>query len=430
MPMQRTLLTLGAVLLAGLGVWLVLGGDPAPHTGPAVAADAASVRVHWNGTPVATIEPEDVVGRLPLVERLPAEAADPQAWKLLAVVGEAGRRMALAKPAERHGDQPACFYLLEGHLALGFFPTPDGQPSTYLARVLDVFVWTVAPTPDPIRVTKADLEIVVDGGEPLRPTPAELSGLVVAPPAGGAGHPGWPLHAIVALAVDPARVAGVEIQAGGETGARASGALLRSEEAALLLRPNRRGMLAFDGSGVDESGLTVKLRVRGVTRLAVTTGTVTDGAPVQHEPKIALSLAEKEAARQALAAQRDAVRAVAARHPDAAARRELVDYLAHEHPRVRGDAVQALKRWGDTSEILFDHLDRERDDRVRGIVFDTLSRIAPAEYMEKLVPYVGAVKNAINKDAAKAIKRIHRRTGKPMPEGLPDWATRMGRKGR
>ena len=429
--MQRILLILGAGLMA-LAVWLVAGSesDQDPAGRPELAADAVPVRLHLNGTPVATVEPEEVLGRDPIVERLPPDARDPEAWTLLAVAGEAGRRMSIANPATRFGEQTACLYLLEGHLALGMFGSAAREPSTYIARVTDVIVWTEAPAPDPIRLTTADLEIVVDGGPPVRPTPDDLSGLAVAMPAGDGGHPGWPLRAVVALAVDPGRVTAVQVQVGDETDAQASGDLLRSDGAALLLRPNRRGLLAFDGSGVDAAGLPVDLRVRGVTRLAVTTGGAGGTAPAQGDPAIEPSLAEREAARKALAAQREAVRAVAARYPDADAREALVAYLEHEHPRVRGDAVQSLKRWRDASEVLFAHLDREQDDHVRGIVFGALSRIAPAEYMEKLVPYVGAAKNALNKDAAKAIKRIHRRTGEPMPEGLPDWATRMGRRRR
>lgn len=48
--------------------------------------------------------------------------------------------------------------------------------------------------------------------------------------------------------------------------------------------------------------------------------------------------------------------------------------------------------------------------------------------MQRLVRLVGPVKNPMNKDAAKAIKRIARRTGEPMPEGLPDWVNRKGRR--
>ncbi|MDF1702674.1 MAG: HEAT repeat domain-containing protein, partial [Planctomycetota bacterium] len=188
-----------------------------------------------------------------------------------------------------------------------------------------------------------------------------------------------------------------------------------------------KGALALDGSGRDAAGADVGVRVRGVTQLVVTTGT--ERPPVKLvPPAIEPTLAERMEARKALNAERDKVRAIVARHPERDAREELVDLLEHEHPRVRADAIQGLKRWGDTSEIMYRHLETETDAEVRGIAFNEISRIAPAEYMERLVRFVGPVKNPMNKDAAKAIKRIARRTGEPMPAGLPDWVRRGGKR--
>ncbi len=77
---------------------------------------------------------------------------------------------------------------------------------------------------------------------------------------------------------------------------------------------------------------------------------------------------------------------------------------------------------------MFRQLEREQDDDVKSAIFKNLSRIAPASFMARLVPYVGPVKNPINKDASKAIKRIARRTEEPMPAGLPAWVKKRNRK--
>jgi hypothetical protein len=224
------------------------GDDGAEPSGP-------SLPIRFDGREVARVRAADLSGRTRLEALLPAAYRDTNAWLAVEARAGDGRRMTIPEPARRYADHTPCVYVVDDdEFALGWVmrgrDAPRGcdgrDPRLSLVRIDAIDVATELPE----RPRYPDIEISVDGAEPIAISDAELRRLPRQEPAIEGSRresrrelrreTGWRLRDVVALAAAHERVARLTLHA---ADAREASFDAGKMNAGVVLKRNRHGHL-------------------------------------------------------------------------------------------------------------------------------------------------------------------------------------------
>ena len=192
----------------------------------------------------------------------------PTAWLEVRAEAVDERGIELWAPATRSPGSEVRLYLDQGRPAIGLFPpvTPDmpsevaalaRQPTASLTSIASVHVVTR-------RVTLPGL-VVVGGGRDIAITSDQVRGLT-ALQRGVSRAEGWPLAAVIDLALPKGEVRTIRIEGAGEPISLAN-ATLRDPKQILVLKQNQRGEYVF--RMWEREGRSPTRELRGVTRIVV-----------------------------------------------------------------------------------------------------------------------------------------------------------------
>jgi hypothetical protein len=430
-----------------------LGGDPThqatPSVGETPAAPSPPVRILLDGAEVARVDARALRERKTLSSFLPEGARDMASWRVLAARSEQNGHFSVPDPATRFDDHVVWLYLAEHTWpAVGVFrrvhPSMSealrhqiDRPTVFLVKVVEVDVWTHEPPVEQAPAPRATLTIAVAGREKETVLgAADLEALPTAtasvPGEGGTGggsgdsgrgrgrergaaRSGWHLGAVISRALPVGLVANARLV--GEAGRTldVAGDDLRDEGVLPLLRFNQRGTLAFDLTGRNRKGQEVAGRLREVKRIEVTpNGAATPPpAPTARPPVDVVALA-RAASQGELHERLTAISMLARAAPDPEARDDLVRLLDDPLPAVRSRAIDGLGHWLDCTDIVYAHLQAEKEVDVQRACLRVLGRRAGPALIQDLTAWRDR-DDRVGKEAEKAIRRIAKRHHLPDP---------------